>query len=169
MKTKTINLYEYEELSEGAKEHALSNFQEHNDMPFLSDDLTEYVKEQLKVKGYEVNDLKIYYSLGYCQGDGLMFEGTLKKDNIKVYIKHNNGYYCHSNTASFSFENFETGEELEDNEATEQLEEELKQVMKDAEKEGYSMIEYNDSEENFKEMCEANEWTFRSNGEMELL
>lgn len=168
MELKQIEIYKYDELSEDAKQKALSDYNQNNDYDFLSDDLNEYLKQLLEdnnIKG----DAKLFYSLSYCQGDGVCFEGNFEYKGIDFKIEHNNGHYYHNNSVNIYYD--EDDEDDLKNDVIESIYLEFKATFEDIcdkiEKSGYSQIEYQDSEENFKEMCDANEYTFRASGEME--
>ena len=167
MKTQQINLYEFEELSEEAKVKALDNHNENNDYDFLSDDLTEYLSQLLEENGIK-GEAKLFYSLGYCQGDGVCFEGNFEFKGVNISVKHSGNYY-HSNSVNIEADFEDNGDELK-NDLIEAVENDFKIVFKEIcdkiEKTGYSQIEYENSEEAFKELCEANEYTFEANGEM---
>ena len=68
-----------------------------DDFDFLSDDLQELLKEKLKENNLEYEDLKINYSLSYCQGDGFCFQGTIDTDKARFKITHY-GHYYHYNS-----------------------------------------------------------------------
>lgn len=51
MKTKTINLYEYNELAPAAKERALAEWNEHNDDPFMQEHMINLLTEKLDERG----------------------------------------------------------------------------------------------------------------------
>ena len=105
MKTITIvkNLYEYSELSEEAKKNARKWY--------LDDEMrAEFFKEDIEndLNGLFPNSkLKVYFSLGYCQGDGLNIEGKIylydfikewnatekEKRTIEKYIDNSLQYY----------------------------------------------------------------------------
>ena len=180
MKTKTITLYEYSELSQKAKNKALAKWCENNDMPFLADNLAERLHELLEENGIkDTNDTSkagtkptpVLYSLSSCQGDGAMFEGTFTWGKYTVYIKHSGRYY-HSNSKTIEIvdENgHEASEENHNESLNDDFEEVYQAICKELERMGYDEIEHENSEENFIEMCEANEWTFREDGTMENL
>lgn len=193
MKTKTINIYSFSELSQEAQEKAIEYFRDckQNDgdlLMFFSDDVTE----QLKEKGW--NDVKLQYSLSYCQGDGLSFSGKL---NLKyflekeyshklpkykinalceyiysVYSKGNTGHYC------FASENqIEYNENYQDNIERKNLDKLWQDVLSEIktsymalcrkfEKQGYNEIDYQLSDECIKEDIEANEYEFLENGKL---
>jgi hypothetical protein len=74
MTTKTVNLYQFAELSDEAKEKAREWFRRSND----DDDDWEYMKddftEMMAVFGFDVHDT--YYSGFWSQGDGASFTGS---------------------------------------------------------------------------------------------
>jgi len=171
MKEKTINIYKYDELNEKAKDKVLSYFRENNDYYFIEESLNESLNIKLEENKIKVlNDLDLCYSLGYCQGDGLSFLGLFKWNGYNIEIGRGNwGNYVHFN--NITLEIFKEDEEGNEKDAPKEIEEEFKDlydsICNNLEKEGYSFIESEDSEENIKENIEANEYTFRSNGEME--
>ena len=76
MKTKTINLYEFSELSEQAKKKVL------NDLRFINveylqwyDSDTDFWIEKLNEAGF--TDAKIFFSGFSSQGDGACFDATI--------------------------------------------------------------------------------------------
>lgn len=82
MKTETINIYQFDELTENAQEKALQimTIREAEDWEpgYCLDDW----EEKLKALGFE--DVQIYYDLSYCQGSGACFTATV---NIAEYCK----------------------------------------------------------------------------------
>lgn len=74
--TRTYFLYEYYELDEEAKEKVKQDYLAQD---FRNDMFKENVTYQLK-EMFPNSELKVQYSLNYCQGDGLNIYGTL---NIK--------------------------------------------------------------------------------------
>ena len=121
------------ELSEEAKEFAVES-EKNSGRRFDDDDasfLTEDFQYQLAEKGFEA--VKVYWSLGYCQGDGVAFYGRVFTDDLKTKdpkagklierletagdeiateITGANGWYHHRNsmTVEVEFEN-ETDDE----------------------------------------------------------
>jgi hypothetical protein len=159
---RTIKVYEYNDLNEKAKEKALNWFRENNNYDFLSDDLEEDLKELLRVNKISFDEsLKIYYSLSYSQGDGFCFEGDFEYKDYQINIK-NSGHYSHKNSVNIEI----TKEDGED--AKEEIYKEFKNIFDDIcdelEKIGYSYIESENSEENFIEMSNANEYKFLEDG-----
>lgn len=175
MKTKTINLYEYSELSPEAQKKALDQWNETNDNPFMQWLMINELKVELDQRGiaYDEDSIDVWYSLSYCQGDGFMFVGTLYPFGNRVIIKHNNGRYYDYNTALFNYDTDEAQASLTDFSETmteaeqKAFEEEYRAICKKMEQIGYDEIEYQQSEECFLSACEVNGFTFRANGEME--
>jgi len=174
MKTKTIQLFDFEELSEDAKEKALNRHNENNEHDYLSEDLNEYLSQLLTENKINSDDAKLYYSLGYCQGDGVCFEGNFEYQGVRFNVKHQGNYY-HSNSVNIEMEDNEDSDDDLKNDLieviSEKAEDNFKEVYKEIcdkiEKSGYEIIDYEQSEEAFKELCDANEYTFRENGEIE--
>ena len=159
MKQIQIQLLDYSELSEDAKSKALENYNQNNSFDFLSEDLNEYLSQLLEDNGIK-GDAKLYYDLSYCQGDGVSFEGNFEYKDVNFSI----GNEGRDIEADYSDE-----DELK-NDLIELLESEFiekyKEICEAVKKNGYSEIEYQESEEAFKDTCEANEYTFEANGEM---
>lgn len=171
MKTLTINLYEYSELTDEAKEKALNEWHKDNvnyDDPLMQSHMINLLKEKLdecKIE-YDEDSIDVRYSLSHSQGDGFMFEGKLVYKGTPVFIKHNgNAHYYHSKTADIDFSN-ENGEVNISEEECNAFYEEYNSICKELEKIGYDEIEYQQSAEYFEQECETNEWTFEDNGKM---
>lgn len=125
----------FAELNEEAKEFAISCERE-DENRFDWDDaefLTEDFKMQLTEYGFE--DMEVYWSLGYCQGDGVAFYGRVDAENLKkkdstiksligqleasgdeisIEITGRNNHYHHWNsmTVEVEFENETDDEDL---------------------------------------------------------
>lgn len=103
--TFTKNGYKYNELTDKAKEKVKSDYL--ND-PILSDLFTEDIIQDLSFL-FPNSDLKVNYSLCYCQGDGLNIHGTLKLyDFISVWEatekeKRAIGYYIDNSENEYTF------------------------------------------------------------------
>lgn len=77
----------FDELSDEAKEFAIEN-ERSSGRRFDDDDalfLTEDFQQQLSEKGFEA--VKVFWSLGYCQGDGVAFYGRVYADDLKAKDK----------------------------------------------------------------------------------
>lgn len=171
MKTKTISLYEYSELSPKAKEKALSKWQETVDNPLLQSHMINVLKEKLEERGikYDTDSIDVRYSLSNSQGDGFMFEGELVWGKYTIYIKHGGGRYYHSNSALVEVQETDNlGFHMDDDhEDVKKFDALYQEICKEMERIGYDEIEYEQSEESFINACEANEYTFREDGTME--
>lgn len=169
MQQKTINVYNYEELDEKAKENVLKYFREQEDFYYLEEDLKEYLKQLLEENKIKViQDLKLFYSLSYCQGDGACFIGLFNWKGYEILIKHNSHYYHERSTDIYIYKLDKDGNEKEATEKTyDSFKELYYSICRKIEKSGYEEIEYRQSEESIKELIEMNEYTFRENGEIE--
>lgn len=112
--TFTKNGYRYNELADEAKAKVKSDYLSDS---ALTDSFTENIIEELSFL-FPNSDLKVSYSLNYCQGDGLNIHGVLKlydfiavweatekeKSAIRYYIDNSeneytfnkNNHYCYS-------------------------------------------------------------------------
>lgn len=125
----------FDELSDEAKEFAIEN-ERNSGRRFDETDalfLTEDFQQQLNEKGFEA--VKVFWSLGYCQGDGVAFYGRVYADDLKskdlnakklierletagddisIEITGANGWYHHRNsmTVEIDFENETDDEDL---------------------------------------------------------
>lgn len=81
---KELELYKYEELSSEAKEKAKKDYLD-NLEPVL---FTDMVETDLKTV-FPNSDLKVQYSLNYCQGNGLSVYGSLDFEDIFNILKGN--------------------------------------------------------------------------------
>jgi hypothetical protein len=171
MKTKTINLYSYDELSEKAQEKALGEWNEGNDYPLMQSDMINRLKEVLEERGikYDEDSIDVRYSLSHSQGDGFMFEGVLEWGKYTIYIKHDgNPHYYHSHTANIEIQETDNlGFHVENEKDEKAFEDIYQSICKEMEDIAYGEIEYQMSEELFQQTCEANEYTFREDGTME--
>lgn len=168
--TKKYQVFTFDELSQEAKDKARQDFNDNMDYPFLEDDLREYIHEELETADYKVigiatsenPSIRPYYSLSYSQGDGLMFEATLEDKEGNIYTIKHSGHYYHERSTSITGTNQE-GDEID----TTYFEENVYiPICQRIAKRGYEVIEWQESEEQFAETCEANEYTFLENGKM---
>jgi hypothetical protein len=79
MEIKTINLYTFSELPETVQEK-LIKAEYDSSIDVLNDQVSEYFNEKAQERFGP--DLKVYYSLGHCQGDGVAFEGEISLDTL---------------------------------------------------------------------------------------
>lgn len=103
MVTKTINLFRFDELGEDAKEKVR---QWYLDDPIRSDMLTEDFQNMFLDYFFPNSELKVEWSLSYCQGDGVNIFGKLRLDEVVNYIRkwkpeeHQGGHYDPTNRLS---------------------------------------------------------------------
>jgi hypothetical protein len=161
MKTRTINVYEFSELSEEAKEKAISKWYENEDYPFLEEDLTESLTSLLEQKGCKFEDICVLYSLSYSQGDGLCFTGSISKDGKELKLTHNYRYYFAKSVEMAFFD--KDGEDVDENK---ELQDIYFAVCNEIEKEGYSILEYRMNNTEFSEHCKMNNYEFDEDGNM---
>ena len=80
--TRTYNVYDFSELSEEAKEKAKAWYLDGQEPEIF----TENCEEDLACL-FPNSDLKVQYSLAYCQGDGLNIYGELDPLNIIALLR----------------------------------------------------------------------------------
>ena len=88
MRIETVehNVYTYGELEANAKEKVREWYLQGQE-PFIFTDICE---EDLNILFGE-NDLKVQYSLGYCQGDGFNIYGKINAKQIFDCLENHNG------------------------------------------------------------------------------
>ena len=163
MRVKETKVYEFKELSNDAKERAITKWYENEEYPFLGDDLQESLNNLLSESGCEYNDVSVWFSLSYSEGDGLCFTGALTKDGKKLVLTHNGKYY-YAKSVTMDFYDDETGDEID---ADETLKSIYFEICSKLEKEGYSILEYRMNSDEFEECCKANGYEFDENGNLE--
>ncbi len=131
-KKKAKKTYSFKELEPDVQAEVLKKWREHEHSWDYHDAemLSETFKEILEEKGFQDDPLKVYWSLGYCQGDGVCFDGWLDVekyiklnklekfeplvDKVDVHVINRNNRYCHWNSmdveiadnSNVSWENF---------------------------------------------------------------
>lgn len=193
MKTIEINLYKFEELSEDSKQTAIENYRTdaQND-GFGLYWFSEMCEDKLSALGF-INP-KVQYRLSYSQGDGLSFSadgytGLLQLfigelgthhaklaqflcDNATLQIKGNTGHYCYASKSDIDLylEVYSTNETRLIDQVVENVMAEITRIYLDAcrilENDGYSQIEYEDSDEYIIESIIANDYDFTEDGKM---
>ena len=177
MKTKTYNVYKYDELTTEQKQKAIENLQGINTEYF---DWYEYTiqdeKENLQKAGFEDSDIS--FSGFCCQGDGASFTATI--DTIKL-VPTNLQKYIDTITitkSSYNSEheytmqiNIDYTDEPTDTDTDQQLgnlENEILEKSRDKARAIYKRLEteynYLNSDESIIETIQANDYDFTSNG-----
>lgn len=170
--TKTIKIYKFEELSEEVKRKVIEEEERakyENGFYFMREDMEEELQELLKkYKLNNTNNITLYYSLNYCQGDGVCFIGDIYYKNIHFEIVKNNHHYNHKYTCTIEY-NY-TEEEHHRAKTIEKYQQELENIYYDIcdklEKYGYDYIDYQLSDECIIEDIKMNECEFLENGEI---
>lgn len=160
MKEITIKLYSFDELSTKAQERALQEHISEHDDPMMQSHMINLLKEELderKIK-YNADSINVMYSLGYSQGDGLMFEGKITWHGLDATIKHSGRYY-HEYSRIIDMPAASEKEYAA-------FDSEYVAICKKIAQAGYREIEYQHSKEHFGELCEANDYTFEEDGAM---
>lgn len=191
MRTIRTKVYNFNELSNEAKAVAIENFK--NNQEVCLDFFNEECTEQIEEAGF-FDDVKLQYSLSYCQGDGLSFScskvkeslllsffveilGKNKEKTAKIIIENcifentgNNGnHYCYAskNDIEFICENYKS--DIDNIDAiVSQVENKLQilyiDLCKKLENQGYSEIEYQRSDEAVMESLIENGYEFTIEG-----
>lgn len=187
--TKQFEVYKFGELSDEVKQSIIDNHYKDDDFPFLCDDIVEHLTS-LDGKGVFSN-FDLSYSLGNCQGDGLSFsadfdfekflsnydfQGFKKRalfNYFKVSVTKNRGHYCyaHKDCVDFTENYYRSGStELEHlcdlfNSVLDDIQTYYIEVCKEAEKYGYSLIEYRMSFEEYEEFSDSDNLVYLANGD----
>ncbi|MCL2312783.1 MAG: hypothetical protein FWC41_09925 [Firmicutes bacterium] len=191
MKTlvKMITAYSFNELEEYARDEAKKKILEYDRLPeFFSEDLTEILKAD-----FGLHNLKTYYSLSYCQGDGLCLCGKITFDELfdnknfkkiafkgihhkqiqsiynvlhEIDFKHQSRYYYANSIDIESYEYNPTDKQMAI------IDKVIKNVKtwyfsfcREWEKRGYEYF-YEMSDDVMKETCWANDYLFTENGSL---
>lgn len=188
--TKEYRVYQFNELSDDVKERVIEKWYEHEDYPFLGDDIKGEL-EQLDKHGI-FSEVELMYSLSCCQGDGLCFKASIDFDkfiqrlsNVKiggmrlravieyvydVFSVGNTGHYSYAHENQIEWNPNYSGRSLPRLERhTEAIIKEIKvyylDICEKLEKYGYGIIEHRMNNEEFQENCDANDYEFLENGE----
>jgi hypothetical protein len=165
--TRQHNVYKFDELKKETQEKVINRFREQNEIEFLEESLTDYMFQLLEEHNLKPlnDDAKLYYSLTYCQGDGVCFVGRFNSPlNYLIVINHKGNYY-HKRSVEISIMD-ETGEELQDEKVFNIFKNLYEEICDKIEKQGYAIIENENSEETIKENIELNDYEFLENGEV---
>ena len=87
MRTVRTKVYTFNELSQEAKEIAIENYRK--DMDVYLDCFNDNAEEQIEKAGF-YDEIKLQYSLSYCQGDGFNLYNTINFNDLLNKIK---GYF----------------------------------------------------------------------------
>lgn len=156
-------VYNFNELSQEAKEKAIEQFRDNENFYFLSDDMQYHLEGLLKDNKITYGELpKVFYSLSWSQGDGAMFEGRIYWKSYTADIKQS-GHYYHYNSKNIELYSTKTDKEASDK-VYDQFNDLYVDICKKLERYGYDCIDYALSEEAIIETIEANEYEFTKEG-----
>lgn len=190
-RTTTDTLYTYEELSDDAKEKARETIGQQNLEWLDSGDLAYMFEQIIEEWGFPSDDIQ--FSLGYSQGDGVAFYGSIDVDTYLRKAKRVTHYkllktgveywftlkrnswgthYSHHNTMDLVYDAtpWDWDKDLDPKRQAllEELYEELLEKKDDLSHEcewaGYKHMEWLCSDEYIAEQCEANEYEFLEDG-----
>lgn len=191
MRTVRTKIYSFEELSNEAKNFAIENHKNSENELFM-DFFKEDCINQIEEAGFYDN-IKLQYDLGYSQGDGLSFScdrveaktllrlfseilGEGKEITSKVIISNccfentgNTGNYCFASKSDIDFYIDRYDNDFKNcnvivSKVLEKLENLYIDLCKKLEKNGYSEIEMQNSDEYISEYFISNEVEFLKNG-----
>ena len=167
MKTKTIEIYEFDELKKDIQDKVVQKFIANNEFECLSEDLKFLLEEELEKEKIElIRDFGIYYNLGYSQGDGFCFEGTYKWKNKYIIITKSDHHYDHKYTTDITVYDDQLLSK-ENDKMEEKFKEVYYSICDKLEKYGYDIISAETDESNVIDFIQMNEYMFRENGEIE--
>lgn len=84
----TVTTYKFNELSEKAKEKAREWYRELDSVYFDADDFKEHTLVEPAAYHHRVKTEHCYYSLNYCQGDGVAYYGEFDLDFFMAVPEH---------------------------------------------------------------------------------
>lgn len=154
--TKTIKIYNFDELSEDVKRKLIEKEIEYQHDIYYEDCLESdmrYEADKLLKKYFKNNNAKlnqVYYDLNYCQGDGAMFTFNFDYygENIQIYHR---GSYCHA--YSFEIIAFKLSDKR-----YEKLKEKIVTMFEEFTEVGYKLVDYRITEAEAIEYLQENEY-----------
>lgn len=192
MRNVELTIYKYDELSDQAKEYVRSYISEYDYSDYnaiLDEDFIDYIKTEYT--WIDTDDIKINWSCNHCQGDGLSFKADI---NIKEYLNlfHPDmkasihdvicnyvNYFSTGNTGRYNYSNINQidWEFITYNKPYNRLYNIVDNIRKEIaykyielcgilEQRVYDHYEYIQSDEYVKELSDANEYEYYSNGEL---
>jgi hypothetical protein len=151
-----VRRYSFTELDDKAKEGAITTMRESLYEVISEDDLTEYLTDKVvDAVGGESEDIKVAYSLSYCQGDGVAIYGTIKREDAPdlswpeeasyVELSKNSWGHHYSHWNTFNVDIYSEEDEVIENKYI--LETQLRDLCRQLERDGYKYIEGSTTEE----------------------
>lgn len=194
MRTIRTKVYKFDELLVDAQQNAIEQYKSQNNEVFL-DGFNEDCLRQIEEVGFYDN-IKIQYDLGYSQGDGFSFScdrietkillplfaeilGEGKEKTAKIIIDNcsfentgNKWRYCFASKSDIDFNIERYGNNDVENcntiasKVLEKLENLYMSLCKELEKNGYSEIEFQNSEEYIRDYFISNGIDFTKDGQI---
>lgn len=162
MRTETIEVFTFDELSNDAQKKAIDWYRYGNEMEFMPEAMREELEDALDTSNfYECDDVKVYYSLAYCQGDGAQFVGRFRYRDYYVKVESNDRY-CHKYAVSIDIYDEEHNDAPDD--VYEAFKAEYHAICDRLESYGYSYIDHENDDDNIAETLIDNEYEFTSDG-----
>ena len=163
VQTDIYNVYKFDELKKEVQEKVLEKFRQEEEFYFLADDITEELLQELRDNKITYNETpKVYFSLSYCQGDGVMFEGRVYWKSYTIDIKHSGNYY-HYNSKELDIYSTKTDKQAKASVYAD-FNDVYVDICKSLERSGYSIIEDTLKDENMIDMINTNDYEFTENG-----
>lgn len=163
MKTVELKLYTIDELAPDSRQKAIDKWRENDDLPLLDMDMQDHFAEELEKNDFEGEDGELFYSLAYCQGDGVSFTGHFRyRDTYNVHVYSTKDLYCHKYTTSMEITDDDGN--IVDTEAYEQVRDAYYKVCDTLEKIGYEYIDEAYDEDNIVENMRVNGYYFEIDG-----
>jgi hypothetical protein len=163
-RTVRTKVYKFNELSTEAKAKAKEWYYGDGYVGDLSAVMQEQLELFLDGSGIDFKNAKVFYSLGYSQGDGVCFTGTFTKDGLMMELTHNSRYYYARSVTSQFFD--ANSEEREEDEAGMDFFNEYVNICRILEKHGYDLLEYRMPDDEFSEHCDINNYEFYESGKI---
>ena len=161
--TTTHTVYNFDELSDMAKQNAIQVWIENDDLPFLEEDMKYKLMDLLDEHKLKADGTpEVHYDLSYSQGAGAMFTGEFTwKGRYVVDIRHV-GMYSHYNSKHITLRT------LKGNDVNDKVFDEFtalyEKMARELEKYGYGLIEDACDPENVADLLRANEYEFNEDG-----
>lgn len=181
-------VYNYDELSDEAKQRVLEDAAQFNMETFDTNYLTDNFAETLREYGFPTD--KIEWSLGHSQGDGVAFYGqvdvrqylkktkqltkyrTILSKDPYVEIRRNSfgHHYSHWNTMTVEDDTYNLWQsplaECRMAQLLDEIKDSVVKVSRELEARGYAEFDRVTSKEYIEEQIEANEYEFTSDGKI---
>lgn len=162
--TKTFNIYEFDELNEEIKEKVIKEEEEdirQFDIDCCLEEEMNNLAELLLEENFGEKAIlkKVYYSLSYSQGDGVVVEFDLVRGHKEIRVRHNRS----RNYYEFSFDIEEVGEFFLSDNQLRALKEKIIRINKKLADYGYQYIEEDRTEQAIEQLKNC---MFYENGEI---